>query len=287
MPDSLKECLPQHRWEWLLLAGALGVACLLRLQGMGDPLSHDEVYTWEVFASQPYGTIVTHYPVPNNHIFHSLLVRLSSELFGQSEWTIRLPALLAGLLSVPALFVLGTALFHDRKAGLVAAWLLTLGPVHIYYSHSARGYTLLVLLSILAWFCLCRGLRGGASWWFGYVSAGFLAAYTIPSGILYLFSLAVWSVAMSIRQRAWRETKVLLGINALVVLLAGLAYWPVREQLVGAGEQWGVAMDGTTGQSVAALLGVIKGSRSREIGQDVSNRSDGAGCPVKWACTAR
>ena len=44
MPDSLKECLPQHRWEWLLLAGALGVACLLRLQGMGDPLSHDEVY---------------------------------------------------------------------------------------------------------------------------------------------------------------------------------------------------------------------------------------------------
>ena len=25
------------------------------------------------------------------------------------------------------------------------------------------------------------------------------------------------------------------------------------------------------------------GSRAREIGQDVSNRSDGAGCPVKWA----
>ena len=39
----------------------------------------------------------------------------------------------------------------------------------------------------------------------------------------------------------------------------------------------------------ARIKGKIKptGSRSRETGQDVSNRSDGAGCPVKWACTAR
>ena len=34
-------------------------------------------------------------------------------------------------------------------------------------------------------------------------------------------------------------------------------------------------------------LALVAGSRSRKTVQDVSNRSDGAGCPVKWDCTAR
>ena len=262
----MSACLPQSRSEWLLLLGAIVVAGVLRIQGMGNPLHHDEVYTWEVFASQPYATIVTHYPVPNNHIFHSILVRLSHQLFGQFEWTIRLPALLAGLVAIPVMFTLGRALFQERKTSLVAAWLLALLPVHIYYSHTARGYTLLVLFSSLAWFSLIRGMRGGAWWWCGYVSAGFLAAYTIPSGILYVFTLAVWSVATSIRRRDRRATQLLLGINALAFLLSVLAYWPIREQLAGAGQEWGVGTGGTIVERLVALVGVVKATAVRCAG---------------------
>ena len=37
-------------------------------------------YTWQVFASQPYGEIIGAYPVPHNHILDSLLVRLSTQV---------------------------------------------------------------------------------------------------------------------------------------------------------------------------------------------------------------
>jgi hypothetical protein len=61
---------------FMLLALAAGT--VVRVQGMGDALNHDEVYTWEAFASRSFATIVTHYPVPNNHIFHSILVRVTT-----------------------------------------------------------------------------------------------------------------------------------------------------------------------------------------------------------------
>lgn len=57
---------PRRTGLILLMAVALGA--VLRLQGIGDALNHDEVYTWEAFASRSYATIATHYPVPNNPI---------------------------------------------------------------------------------------------------------------------------------------------------------------------------------------------------------------------------
>ncbi|MEW6752691.1 MAG: hypothetical protein AB1505_17170 [Candidatus Latescibacterota bacterium] len=58
----------------LSLAAVLAVAALLRCHDLAAPLNHDEAYTWEAFSSRSYATIATYYPVPNNHVLHSLLV---------------------------------------------------------------------------------------------------------------------------------------------------------------------------------------------------------------------
>jgi hypothetical protein len=58
------------------------VAGFLRLQTQDGSLRHDDAYTLQAFASQPYEHIATSYPAPNNHILHSLLVRSSVQLLG-------------------------------------------------------------------------------------------------------------------------------------------------------------------------------------------------------------
>ena len=199
----LQQPLTKRVEAWILVA-IFGVALAVRLPGMGGALNHDETYTWEVFAAKPYAEIVTSYPVPNNHILHSLLVRLAVQLCGETEWVIRLPALLAGLLAIPAMFFLCRILFGEGRAGLVAAGLLALVPVHITYSQMARGYSLLVLFSLLSLLSIWMALAGRSGWWVGFVSSGFLGAYAVPSAVFHLATLLLWGVLISIRRRNWR-----------------------------------------------------------------------------------
>ena len=143
--------LSSTRIQYLVFAGAVIAGCVFRLDGLGRELGHDEAYSWVKFASRSYEYIATTYFIPNNHIFHSVLMRLAVQLFGKAEWTIRLVALLAGVMAIPAVFLLCRELTGQARVGLAASWILACMPVHISYSQVARGYTLLVLLALVAW----------------------------------------------------------------------------------------------------------------------------------------
>jgi hypothetical protein len=67
-----------------------------------QPFKHDEAYTVTVFANQPLWGALSDYHLPNNHLFHTLLVHLTYSLFGYSQWAVRLPALLAGIAQHPS-----------------------------------------------------------------------------------------------------------------------------------------------------------------------------------------
>jgi len=58
-------------------------------------------------------------------------------VFGDSEWALRLPSALAGTLSVPLIYILGTRLFSHRE-GLLTAVFLALSIFPIYFSQEAR-----------------------------------------------------------------------------------------------------------------------------------------------------
>ena len=92
-------------WPLVLLLTAAGG--LIRSQGITRSLGHDEVYTWVEYASKGWLAILSSYSAPNNHIFHSLCLKLSVSLFGEVEWAMRLPALMAGIAAIPALYLLG------------------------------------------------------------------------------------------------------------------------------------------------------------------------------------
>ena len=87
--------------------------------------------------------------VENHPPLYFILLRLWMALAGQSEFAVRFPSLMCGALAVPLTFKLGQRLL-DRRAGLLAAFLLSISPFHVWFSQEARMYALATLLSLLS-----------------------------------------------------------------------------------------------------------------------------------------
>lgn len=190
---SFRSLLPA-RQEWLSLLALLAittVAVVSRLEYIYSSLHHDEAYTYMAFAHS-LRAAVTDYHLPNNHVFHSILVYFSTQLFGNEPWAVRLPALTAGVLLVPAVYALGQR-HYDRVVGLGAALLVAASPALIGYSDNARGYSLVALLGLLL-LLLGHNVRAAKNRfaWTLIVLTAALGMYTVPAflfpfGILYLW----------------------------------------------------------------------------------------------------
>ncbi|MEM5774759.1 MAG: glycosyltransferase family 39 protein, partial [Anaerolineaceae bacterium] len=140
--------LPKGIWLAGLLLVLL-VAALARVTAVfSQPMTHDESYTFIAFASQTLPNVVSDYHLPNNHIFNSVLVHFSTRVFGNGPLAVRLPALLAGLLAVAAVYLLARAQYGDAPA-LIAAAITAFLEAQVDISILARGYSLLGLLVLL------------------------------------------------------------------------------------------------------------------------------------------
>lgn len=157
--EEKRESLPVRRhlfWVTLALLSVLALA--LRLWRLDTCLWLDEVLTLTRFARPPLGTILTSYPDNNQHMLYSVLAHFSLVLFGESAWAVRLPAVLFGVGSIGALYVLGK-LTTDRTEAMLAAVLMTVSYHHVWFSQNARGYTGLLFFTLLATGLFIRGLR--------------------------------------------------------------------------------------------------------------------------------
>ncbi|MDP2975574.1 MAG: hypothetical protein Q8N45_05105, partial [Anaerolineales bacterium] len=105
--------LRPHKDEPGFLAALLVImtlAVIYRLEYIYSSLHHDEAYTYVAFAHSLFAA-ATDYHLPNNHVFHSILVYFSTQLFGIQPWAVRLPAFTAGVLLVPAAYWLAKRLY--------------------------------------------------------------------------------------------------------------------------------------------------------------------------------
>ncbi len=165
----------------LLLITAAGV--VYRFEYLYSSLHHDEAYTYMAFAHS-LRVAVTDYHLPNNHVFHSILVYFSTQLFGNAPWAVRLPAFTAGVLLIPALYALGKR-HYDRWVGLGATLLIAVSPAAVNYSTNARGYTLVALFGLVL-LLLAHAVRQGKNRfvWALLVLVSALGMYTVPVFLL-------------------------------------------------------------------------------------------------------
>ncbi len=147
------------RCRWFLLACTL-LALALRLPLLGRSVWFDEA----CMAGQRIGTfeqlIATLYVDIHPPLFVTFMHGWG-RLFGDGEFALRLPALLAGLAAIPLTYWTG----HRLVGATAARWatvLLALSPVHIWYSAEARLYAPMIACTLLLFGTVDRLLTEGA-----------------------------------------------------------------------------------------------------------------------------
>lgn len=103
---------------------------------------------------------------------------------GEGEFVVRSLSAVIGVVSIAVIYQLGRKLF-DEKTGLIAAMLLAVSPLHIWYSQETRMYALVTLLTLGGGYCLWQALQrqdagrqNAAVHWIAYVACMALALYT-------------------------------------------------------------------------------------------------------------
>ena len=147
-PVGLSEVPRATPRERLLLGLILAVGLALRLVDLGDGLWYDEIGTLVRYVRRPLGEIVTRFDTQNQHMLYSILAHVSVRVFGESAWALRLPAALFGVVSLWAVWWLGVRI-TSRHEALVAAGLLAVSSHHVWFSQDARGYSMLMALSVI------------------------------------------------------------------------------------------------------------------------------------------
>lgn len=168
-----------------LLAVIIGFGTFLRVHDINVSLYDDEISTRERALQSARFTVET-----RNYPLYYLLAKGSLAL-GDTEAALRLPSLVAGLLSIVAVYFFVSRI-HSRTAGLVAAAIIAFSPFHINYSTFARYYALLMFFALLTLWCLYGILeRGRFRDWFGYTVSAFLA---LSSHVCFAPALALMNV---------------------------------------------------------------------------------------------
>lgn len=149
------------RGALLGLAALLVLAAGLRWLGIGRDLWLDEIFTLTESVRLPLGRLFTEYGSDNQHLLYSLFAHWSVALGGESATALRLPAVVFGVASLWATWRLGRRLAGWREA-LLAVALLTVSYHHVWFSQNARGYTGLLLATVLATDLLLGAMESGS-----------------------------------------------------------------------------------------------------------------------------
>lgn len=207
-------------------------------------LTHDEALSYiyfDHFAS--YQDIVTYaIPTTNNHMLNSLLMKFSTGLFGNSEFVIRLPALLGQALYLIGIYLILT-LFLEGWLLVIGTLLLALNPLLIDYASCARGYSLGFGFLILGLYFLFKHISSGLTnssvkqfavgfWLLAFSVLGNLAflnpylAIVCFFGLIELYRLFFSPQPISGRLQIFFK-KIILGIAPSSLFLAAIYIQPI------------------------------------------------------------
>ena len=270
-----------HLWVFAIILLAFG----LRLYAIDrQDIWGDEAFSiW--LSSQPLPEVLaggadTHPPL------YPFFLYLWLRLAGSSPLSVRLLSAFIGTLTVPVVYVLGYRVF-GRLTGTLAALLVTISPVLIYYSQETRMYGLVTLLVAASIYWAIRTLAEGQgaarpSWSAGpyvaYVLTTLAAAYTHYYAFFVVLAQNLVIILALLRGRRWPgliRWLVAQGIVALAYIpwivvqssfLSGKAStrfeeWDLASALRIAGETFGAFGAGlavpSTAVRILALLFVM------------------------------
>ncbi len=205
------------------LAGLTGLGITVRFASLGvQSYHHDEVITaarvipgeFEHMLRQVKGS-------ESNPPLYYVLAWAWAKVFGTGEIGLRSLSALFGAATVPVAYLIGRELASNR-AGLIAAALVAVNPMLIWYSQEARSYAVLVFFGALALLFFVRALHS----WLGRDLAlwALASALALCSHYFAVFAVTIEAVWLLVAMRPmWRL--VLPAVGAVVAV--GVALLPL------------------------------------------------------------
>ncbi len=152
-----KTCFPRN-FVILFVLGSLALGSLLRLMNLDVPsIWIDELNHY--YAASSYnetGQMTFPSQQPNERAkLYSMLVAYSFRIFGQSEFALRFPSAILGVLCIGIAFSVALR-FLGKHTAMISALFVAISPFAIGWSRLSRMYTLYQALFMLAayWFYL-------------------------------------------------------------------------------------------------------------------------------------
>lgn len=180
----LKE--PRNRFWLAALLAVLAVAAFLRFDGLGEPsLWLDEVLHYgkaKEAAGEPWYRWLSGVSADRENGSLYYAGQVVGLALSDSEMGVRLVPALLGLATVLVFFLVVLSATESPRAATVAAALLAVSPLHVYYSREGRPYAAVMLLATLL---LWAALENRRLWlrWAAYalcIAAAYLGAVAAP-----------------------------------------------------------------------------------------------------------
>ncbi|MGH2846847.1 MAG: phospholipid carrier-dependent glycosyltransferase, partial [Thermoleophilaceae bacterium] len=140
-----------------LLAVVAGAALLRFLTLDVQSLSNDEAFTVAIAGGDLGSVLPSVRSTESTPPLYYLLAWAWEKPFGSGETGMRLLPALLGTLLVPATWAAARETL-SRRAALIAALMVAVSPLLVWYSQEARAYALLALLSTLGFLFFLRAL---------------------------------------------------------------------------------------------------------------------------------
>jgi hypothetical protein len=202
------------------LLAAVGVAALLRFWAIGrQGFWYDEAVTAWLLTGSPRQMLAAVPITESTPPLYYVLAWGWSRVFGMGDAAVRSLSAVAGVAAVPAAFAAGRALVGMR-AGLVAAVLVAVNPLLVWYSQEARAYSLLVLLTAAGLWAFARAREERTLGTL--VAWGVLSALALCTHYFAAFAIAP-EAALLLADRRTPLSPRLLAIGIVCAAAAGLA----------------------------------------------------------------
>ena len=214
----------------------IAVICLLLFFALGSsklkvfPIGNDE-YNSLSHVQHPekgsvYNLVETVQSVSQRSQQHGplyfLLLNAWRALAGADLFVLRLLSLYFGLLTAAAACRLAAS-FRGRQLGLTALLITAFLAYHLFYSHTARMYTLLPLVAswlIWSYWKVTQEAENASRWlWVSLLASAVSILYLHYFGIMILAAIGLYHLLVAEKRRSWWQVVVIL-------LFAGLCFLP-------------------------------------------------------------
>jgi len=223
------ENIKEHLWNrdtsirWLLFFAALILVTMLGARELWTQEWRWADISWNMMYRgdylHPYLGDAPYYDKPL--LSYWLMIAFSYLMGGLSEWSLRLPAVLAGILAVFCTYKVGTQLL-DRKVGLMAGWMLITTFYFIFWGRTGNTDMLNVASIMLgvAWYVTRRETPGFSSYSIFFL---ILAVGALFKGLVAVVITTLAILPDLLHNKTWRKhlrwSLIPAAVPALIVYL--------------------------------------------------------------------